>query len=152
MTENDGRQNHYLYTMKALEVKLKEKNIAPTAMRLVVFDFLLKQSAALSLTDLELGMDRTDRVTLYRTIRTFEEHGLVHRIEDGSGVTKFALCQQGCDVDGHHDLHIHFYCTQCKETHCLPKTHIPEIQLPPAYKAIEIQLVVKGICGRCEHL
>ncbi|MES2650693.1 MAG: transcriptional repressor [Bacteroidota bacterium] len=135
--------------MTELEVKLKEKNIAPTAMRLVVFDFLLKQSSALSLTDLELGMGRTDRVTVYRTIRTFEEHGLVHRIDDGSGVTKFALCQQGCDVDGHHDLHIHFYCTQCKETHCLPKTHIPEVQLPDGYITLETQLMVKGRCGNC---
>ena len=85
MAYDDGEQNHYLYEMKDLEVRLQEKNIAPTAMRLVVFDFLLKQSAALSLTDLELGMGKTDRVTVYRTIRTFEEHGLVHRIDDGFG-------------------------------------------------------------------
>jgi len=138
--------------MEALEIKLKERNITPTAMRLLVFDFLLKQSAALSLTDLELGMGRTDRVTLYRTIRTFEEHGLVHRIEDGTGVAKFALCQQDCDVDGHHDVHIHFYCIQCKETHCLPKTHIPQVQLPPTYKALETQLIVKGQCGNCNKI
>lgn len=135
--------------MEVLEIKLKEKSIVPTAMRLVVLDFLLKQSSALSLTELEMGMGRTDRVTLYRTIRTFEEHGLVHRIEDGSGVTKFALCAQECDVEGHHDLHIHFYCTQCKETHCLPKTHVPEVQLPSTYIAVETQLIVKGICGAC---
>lgn len=135
--------------MNELEHKLKEKNITPTAMRMLVFDFLLKQSVALSLTDLELGMDRTDRVTLYRTIRTFEEHGLVHRIDDGSGVTKFALCTHDCDVDGHHDLHIHFYCTACKETHCLPKTLIPEIQLPANYTTAETQLIVKGICAAC---
>lgn len=138
--------------MEALEIKLKERNITPTAMRLLVFDFLLKQSAALSLTDLELSMGRTDRVTLYRTIRTFEEHGLVHRIEDGTGVSKFALCQQDCDVDGHHDVHIHFYCIQCKETHCLPKTHIPQVQLPPTYKALETQLIVKGQCGNCNKI
>jgi len=141
--------NFVIIIMKDLEIKLKEKNIVPTAMRLVVLDFLLKQSAALSLTDLELGMDRTDRVTVYRTIRTFEEQGLVHRIDDGSGVTKFALCAQDCDVDGHHDLHIHFYCTHCKETHCLPKTHIPEVQLPTAYTVAETQLIVKGICAAC---
>lgn len=135
--------------MKDLENRLMEKEIKPTAMRLVVLDFLLQQSAALSLTDLELRMDKTDRVTLYRTIRTFEEHGLVHRIEDGTSITKFALCQPGCNVDGHHDLHIHFYCTKCKETHCLPKTHIPEVALPAAYIAIERELTVKGICANC---
>ncbi|MGF1924535.1 MAG: Fur family transcriptional regulator [Bacteroidia bacterium] len=134
--------------MKEIELKLKEKNIVPTAMRLVVFDFLLQQTAALSLTDLELGIGRTDRVTVYRTIRTFEEHGLVHRIDDGSGVTKFALCQQNCTIDGHRDLHVHFYCIKCKETHCLPKTHIPEVKLPLNYIAQETQLIVRGICNQ----
>ncbi len=137
--------------MKDLEIRLQEKNIAPTAMRLVVFDFLMKQSAALSLTDLELGLGKTDRVTVYRTIRTFEEQGLVHRIDDGSGVTKFALCEQGCNVDGHHDLHVHFYCSKCKETHCLPKTHIPEVHLPTNYLSQETQLIVKGVCGGCNN-
>lgn len=135
--------------MKELEQRLIAKQIKPTAMRLVVLDFLLGQAAAQSLTDMELKMDRTDRVTLYRTIRTFEENGLVHRIEDGSGHTKFALCASGCDVAGHHDLHLHFYCTICKETHCLPKTMIPEINLPTGYQSLETQLVVKGICGSC---
>jgi Fur family ferric uptake transcriptional regulator len=119
-------------------------------MRLVVLDFLLQQSAALSLTDLELRMDKTDRVTLYRTIRTFEEHGLVHRIEDGTNISKFALCAPGCDGEGHHDQHIHFYCTRCNETHCLP-TYIPEVVLPPAYLIKETELTVRGICANCNR-
>lgn len=135
--------------MTAQEQKLKDKQIKPTAMRLVVLNFLLKQSSALSLTDMELKMDRTDRVTLYRTIRTFEENGLVHRIEDGTGITKFALCASECDVAGHHDLHLHFYCNICKETHCLPKILIPEIKLPPGYSSLETQLIVKGTCHIC---
>ncbi|WP_316786649.1 Fur family transcriptional regulator [Pedobacter frigiditerrae] len=135
--------------MKELEQRLIDKQINPTAMRLVVLDFLLGQSSAQSLTDMELKMVRTDRVTLYRTIRTFEENGLVHRIEDGSGITKFALCAAGCDVKGHHDLHLHFYCTVCKQTHCLPKTMIPEISLPKGYQSLETQLMVKGICREC---
>lgn len=131
--------------------QLQLKKINPTAMRLLVLDLLLKQSAALSLTELELAMGATDRVTLYRTIRTFEEHGLVHRIDDGTGITKFARCAPSCTDDGHHDLHVHFYCIQCKETHCLPKTQIPEVRLPHAYSADETQLIVKGRCALCNE-
>lgn len=137
--------------MKDLEQKLNSHQIKPTAMRLVVLRFLTDQSSAQSLTDIELKMDKTDRVTLYRTIRTFEENGLVHRIEDGSGVTKFALCAPGCDVDGHHDLHVHFYCIECKETHCLPKTQIPEVKLPTTYRVLDTQLVLKGVCANCSQ-
>jgi Fur family ferric uptake transcriptional regulator len=135
--------------MEHIAQTLIDKHIKPTAMRLVVLDFLLEQSSALSLTDLELQMDRTDRVTLYRTIRTFEEHGLVHRIEDGSGTTKFAICQPECNTDGHHDLHVHFNCLNCKETHCLPKTVVPEIQLSESYQLQHVELVAKGICKNC---
>lgn len=135
--------------MKELEARLVDKQIKPTAMRIVVLDFLLNQVNAQSLTDMELKMHRTDRVTIYRTIRTFEENGLVHRIEDGSGITKFALCEAGCSTGDHNDLHLHFYCLKCEETHCLPKTVIPEVKLPDGYETMEIQLIVKGVCNAC---
>lgn len=136
--------------MKELEKILTEKQINPTAMRLVILDYLLKQTNALSLTDMEVSLEKTDRVTLYRSIKTFEEHGLVHRIDDGTGITKFALCQPLCTVDGHHDLHVHFYCMNCGETHCLPKTQIPEVKLPAGYERRETSLVIKGLCPECK--
>jgi Fur family ferric uptake transcriptional regulator len=134
--------------MKELESQLLEKQINPTAMRLLVLDYLLRQHNAVSLTDMELGLQKTDRVTLYRSIRTFEEHGLVHRIDDGTGITKFALCQPSCTTEGHHDLH--FYCINCEETHCLPKTQMPEVKLPTGYERQETSLLVKGICTDCK--
>lgn len=137
--------------MKELEVRLLEKNINPTAMRLIVLNYLLKQVNAVSLTDMEMELEKTDRVTLYRSIKTFEEHGLVHRIDDGTGVTKFALCQHACTAEGHHDLHVHFYCNNCGETHCLPKTQIPEVKLPAGYERQETTLLVKGICAACKN-
>ncbi|WP_449438917.1 hypothetical protein [Pedobacter steynii] len=38
-----------------IENKLKVKDVNPTAMRLLVLDFLTKQNAAISLNDLERG-------------------------------------------------------------------------------------------------
>ena len=134
---------------KQFEEILKSKSIAPTAMRLLTLAVLKKQSVAISLTDLEIAMDKTDRVTLYRTIKTFEEHGLVHRIEDGSGIAKFALCQDDCEAGEHHDLHVHFYCTNCKETSCLPQVKIPRVKLPQHFSGTEMELVVRGICAKC---
>lgn len=125
------------------------KQINPTAMRLLILDFLERQSSAVSLTDMELALEPLDRVTLFRTIKTFEERGLAHRIEDGTGTTKFAICAEDCNSRQHHDLHVHFYCNNCKETFCLPKTHIPEVELPDNYLAIERELIVKGVCARC---
>ena len=131
------------------EQTLKNKEINPTAMRLLVLDYLLEQSAAVSLSDIERGLAPADRITIYRTLKTFEEHGLAHSIEDGTGVMKYAICIEECDTHAHHDLHVHFYCNNCKETICLPKSKIPEISLPDGFSFQEMNLVVKGVCDRC---
>ena len=132
-----------------LELQLTSKHINPTAMRLLTLDFLLKQSAAVSLTDIEKGMCPADRITIYRTLKTFQEKGLVHSIDDGSGSSKYALCNNECDDHQHHDLHVHFYCNTCKETFCLEKSIIPHVNLPARFMAEEMSLMVKGICNTC---
>lgn len=134
---------------KKLENLLQEKLINPTAMRLIVLDFLQKQIKAVSLTDIELGLGRTDRVTVYRTIKKFEEHGIVHSIDDGSGAPKYALCIEDCNTVGHHDLHVHFHCNTCQETFCLPDSSLPAISLPKGFKSEEMNLIVKGTCDKC---
>ncbi len=125
------------------------KKINPTAMRVLVLDKLLKHQHALSLSDLEKLLLPADRTTIYRTLKTFEQNGLIHTIEDGTGVPKYALCPEECDKKEHHDLHVHFYCGTCKETFCLPNSRIPEVLLPAGFSAAEMKLVVKGICDKC---
>ena len=129
--------------------KLSNKNINATAMRLLVLDFLLDQSSAISLTDIEKGMAPADRTTIYRTLKTFEEKGLVHAIDDGTGTPKYALCADECGADEHHDTHVHFFCVSCNETLCLPDSKIPALLLPNKFSALEMNLVVKGVCDQC---
>ena len=134
-----------------VEQKLNSKLIKPTAMRNLVLSFLIKQDSAVSLADLERGLAPVDRITVYRTLKTFEEHGLIHSVTDGAGVSKYALCKEDCGPSSHHDLHVHFYCILCKATFCLPKTLIPAISLPPGFHQEETSLVVKGSCDRCSN-
>lgn len=129
--------------------KLIDKNINPTAMRLLVLDLLLQQASAISLSDIEKALLPADRITIYRTIKTFEEKGLVHPIDDGTGSPKYALCKDECGADEHHDMHVHFYCITCKETFCLPDSKIPGITLPSKFNPLEMNLLVKGICDQC---
>ena len=135
--------------VKELETDLLAKGIRPTAMRLLVLDYLLKQSAAVSLNDLETYFLKADRITLYRTLKKFEDKGIVHKIEDGTSSVKYALCPESCYGMAYCDLHLHFYCTHCQNTFCLPKTRIPELQLPEKYQPEDISLTVKGKCSNC---
>ena len=136
--------------MKAeIESKLIKKQINPTANRMLILDYMLDQQTAISLSDIEKGLAPTDRVTVYRTLKTFEERGLVHSIDDGTGIPKYALCAEDCDVEGHQDLHLHFYCRVCKETYCLPKTRIPKVDLPDKFRSEQVDLLIKGLCDKC---
>ncbi len=133
--------------MKDTEKKLLEKHTAPTSMRILVYDFLSGQSVALSLTEIEDHFYKADRVTIYRTLKTFEEKGIVHGIQENN-TTKYILCHDGCDEQTHKDWHLHFYCKICKQTTCKEDFKVPESQVH-AYRIDEIRLFAKGICEHC---
>lgn len=125
------------------------KGVSPTAMRILVLEYLQKQNSAVSLQDVEKDFQHSDRITLYRTLKTFEEKGLIHEIKDGTEATKYALCADMCKAGSHYDLHLHFYCYICKQTLCLPKHKVPDISLPKRFQLKELNLIAKGICDTC---
>lgn len=135
--------------MNYLEKILERNKIKPTAMRLLVLQFLLNNKTAISLTDVENHFDKSDRTTLYRTLKTFVEKDISHKIDDGTGVTKYALCEENCHCEIGTDLHLHFHCTNCNKTVCITDYKIPTISLPKGYVAEDANLVVKGICDIC---
>lgn len=129
---------------------LEKHKLKKTTTRMDILRLYLSQSHALSHSDLEqaLGSD-FDRVTLYRTLHTFEEKGIIHKVPDDSGATKYALCAEACSEHHHHDEHIHFSCTKCGNTYCLDHYPIPKIQLPEEFKTESLHLYAKGICRKC---
>ncbi|MEX0995871.1 MAG: transcriptional repressor [Flavobacteriaceae bacterium] len=135
--------------METIEQVLESKNIRVTAMRLLIYKFLADKQVAVTLTDIENAFAKAERTTLYRTIKTFEEKGIVHQIDDGTGIIKYALCEQGCNCDIKTDLHLHFHCTNCNETVCLTEHKIPQIKVPSGFVSENVNLVVKGICDKC---
>ncbi|HRP36319.1 MAG: transcriptional regulator [Flavobacteriia bacterium 40-80] len=132
---------------KETENKLMDKNTRPTSMRILVYDFLSSQKVALSLSEIEQSFDSADRVTIYRTLKTFEEKGIVHSIQENT-TTKYILCDDGCDEKTHKDWHLHFYCRLCKQTTCKEDFTIPQ-NTSQGYRIDEIKLFGKGICEKC---
>ena len=137
--------------MDEIEKLLKDHHIRPTAIRLLMYKFLHERSAAVTLNDIESGFDKSERTTLYRTIKTFEKNGLVHQIDDGTGVAKYALGELEDGKGSSRDLHLHFHCTNCNETICLTDHKIPHISLPKGFITEDMNLVLKGICDKCSR-
>ena len=99
--------NINFFVMKNIEQKLLKKNTNPTSMRILVYDFLEEQQIAMSLSEIESHFYKADRITIYRTLKTFEEKGIVHSIQDNN-TSKYILCDDGCDEKTHKDWHLHF--------------------------------------------
>ncbi|MDE6297328.1 MAG: transcriptional repressor [Muribaculaceae bacterium] len=136
--------------MKLEEVEkiLTDKGVKPTSNRILVLKELAGFTHPVSLADLEDALDTMDKASIFRVLELFAEKDLVHVIEDGSRSSKYELCHN------HHthsieDQHVHFYCTNCKETICFEDMKIPKIEVPEGYMPHSVNFVVKGLCRKC---
>lgn len=131
-----------------LEKKLEDRNIKPTAMRLLVLKYLVEADSAISLSALDSQFEKADKATLYRTLKTFEQNKLIHSISDGTGSVKYALCEDDCECEPQ-DQHIHFHCVHCGETYCLSQTKIPKTKIPSGFRVNTASMVYQGVCANC---
>jgi Fur family transcriptional regulator, ferric uptake regulator len=86
---------------------------------------------------------------VYRTLKTFLDKGLIHKVLDDEGSLKYALCNDPCTTSSHRHEHVHFKCTQCGQTSCLD-VEIPLVRLPKGYEAREVNLLIQGTCESCK--
>jgi len=131
------------------------KGIRPTQMRLKIYKFLKRKQSAVSFSDLKKAFVQksetnktANRTTFYRNLKTFEDKGLIHQINDGTGVAKFAISDKKAKGKYGIDLHMHFHCTVCGKTICLPD-RISKQNLPDDYEINDVNLVLKGVCKNC---
>jgi Fur family ferric uptake transcriptional regulator len=136
--------------IKTAEI-LKENNLRVTSCRRDVLTTFLDRKVALSHADLEDTLkDNFDRVTIYRTLKTFLENDLVHKVLDDTGAAKYALCNHSSNEPHHDHEHVHFKCEKCGNTSCLDEISLPRITLPKGYQPKEMNLLIQGICNNCK--
>ena len=133
-------------TENTAEIFLRRHGIKPTAVRTLVWAEARQQSETFTLADMERWMPTMDRSSIFRALRLFTEHHLLHVIDDGSGQQKYCVCR--CDSDRHLN-HVHFTCLRCGKTYCLEDYAIPTIDLPKGFTMEEAEYIVKGVCGDC---
>src|SRR5690349_4485422 len=128
---------------------LKSFRLRSTPTRQEILRLFLKKDFALSHGDIESGIAADiDRVTVYRTLKTFFDKGLIHKVLDDGGTLKYALCTEACSLTKHRHEHVHFKCIHCGQTNCLD-VDIPSIDLPEGYVPKEVNLLIQGTCQNC---
>lgn len=130
---------------------LKKNNLSITDSRKKILELFLKETGALAHADIEKNTGEIfDRVTVYRTLQTFVEKGIIHHIPTTDNSILYALCKDNCEAGHHHDNHVHFICNSCGKTICLDDVTVPTVKLPRGFKPNHAEMVVKGICGECK--
>jgi Fur family ferric uptake transcriptional regulator len=130
---------------------LKRNQLSITGSRKSILDLFLQSEGALAHADIEKKTgEQFDRVTVYRTLQSFMEKGIIHTIPTSDNSIMYALCRDNCSEGHHHDNHVHFLCIECSRTTCLESVTVPEVKLPRGFKPLDRQMIVKGICGDCQ--
>ena len=127
---------------------LSEREIQPTAIRLLVLREMLQANRPVSLLDLEQTLDTVDKSSIFRTLTLFLSHHLIHCIDDGTGSFKYAVCSPGCSC-GVEVLLTLFHCERCNRTFCFKNIPTPVVKLPEGFTLNSINYVLKGLCPEC---
>lgn len=130
---------------------LKRNQLSVTGSRKKILElFLSTNGGALAHGDIEKRTgEKFDRVTVYRTLQTFLEKGIIHSIPTADNSVRYAMCKESCAGGHHHDNHVHFVCSACGNTSCLDSVTIPEVKLPEGFQPEECQMVITGVCKNC---
>jgi Fur family ferric uptake transcriptional regulator len=137
--------------MERVESILKQNNLSITGSRKKILNLFLAHSKALAHHDIERKTgEKFDRVTVYRTLQTFVQKGIIHTIPTADNSIRYALCKDDCSAGHHHDHHVHFICIQCGNTYCLDEVVTPEIKFPRGYTFQNIEVVAEGVCKNCK--
>ncbi len=130
---------------------IKKYGLSITDSRKIILALFQKEGKAMAQSDIERKTKASlDRVTVYRTLNTFLEKGIIHQIPTTDNLQLYALCGDSCGAGNHDDNHVHFECERCKSITCIDEVVVPAVKLPKGFKPRKSSMVVKGLCGKCK--
>ena len=130
---------------------LKKHGLSVTDARKKILALFLNINGALDHAEIEKTTgDKFDRATIYRTLQSFVDKGIIHTIPTIDNSILYALCKDNCEDGHHHDNHVHFVCDDCSKTVCLEDIAVPDVKLPKGFKPKQKAMVVNGVCDDCQ--
>lgn len=128
---------------------LKTAGLKSTRPRLALLEAMSRFHAPFSTEDLHKSVQKSgfDLVTVYRSLATFSELSIVHRVDLGDGIVRYELAS----ADGSH--HHHFICKSCQKVEPLDSCEIQaqEKRLrDQGYTGLSHRLEFFGFCPDCQ--
>lgn len=130
---------------------LKKKGLSVTEGRVRILSLFLASRGALAHGDLESQAGLSlDRATIYRTLQSFVEKGIIHQVPTTDNSLLYALCRHQDGPDHlHTDDHVHFICNECDKAVCLDRVMVPRVKLPRGFRSDSSAMIVRGVCNVC---
>ncbi len=130
---------------------LKERRLEVTENRLRILEVLGNNNFPLSAGDIHKTLERStsiNRVTVYRILDLFVDHGLVQRLSGGGRSFVYGL-----GPSRYHPAHPHFYCKSCGSMQCLNPQSL-HIDIKPMQRTFagmiqNVEVRVDGLCKNC---
>lgn len=131
--------------------RLRSKKLRVTDFRIAVLEVFERHKAAITHAQIEAELVNFDRITLYRTLKSFREKGIIHEIVLNNNTKKLALSLHEAhseDIPRQDREHIHFLCSVCDELYCVSPNQFPRVQLE-GFAVHQLQIQAYGVCKRC---
>ncbi len=135
---------------KRCEGILAGASLRKTEPRVAVLSTLLRASRPMSQEQIAAKIGGgADKVTIYRTLESFINSGIVHKAYLQERIWHYELSDRCTEKQ----CHPHFTCKRCGDTRCMPEVILPMAKSP--LKGFEIthqQVRLEGFCPECsEH-
>ncbi|UCG56415.1 MAG: transcriptional repressor [Phycisphaerales bacterium] len=127
---------------------LKAAGLYCTEARMAILNVLIEAGGALSHDQMKqrLGKKHFNKVTIYRTLATLSNVGLVHKAFVDKRACYFELADNCTETQ----CHPHLTCTKCGSTHCLTEISLPMPKSPHKGFVIRRQQIrLEGLCPMC---
>ncbi len=134
--------------LKDFQTTCREKGLKATHQRMEIFRELAASQehpdAEAVFQSVRRRVPAISRDTVYRTLATLEEHGLIRRAEALSGSARF---------DANTQKHHHFICTSCGAIKDFRSEALDELPIPESVRSLgavqAAQVQVRGVCSAC---
>jgi len=127
---------------------LKGAGLYCTKARMAVLEVLMESPSPLAQDQIagQPAAGTFDKVTIYRTLESLTQAGLVHRAFMHSRAWHFELADHCTEKQ----CHPHFTCVGCGTTQCLTDTSLPMAKIPHEGFVVNRQQVrLEGLCPQC---
>jgi Fe2+ or Zn2+ uptake regulation protein len=132
-----------------LTAMLRKAQLRVTSHRLAILRILSVAGQPLTRQEIAECLDTPcpDKVTIYRTLQTLINAGLVHKAFLQHRTWHFELAHNCTD----NQCHPHFSCTSCGRTHCMVGIPVPMTTRWQGYVIEHQRVQLEGLCPDCNH-